>query len=179
LATIDNDWFYVIIRGETGKSMEQETKEILTLTGQTIASMDQSEVLLDKHIKKLLACKPILACILQETVAECKNMSLEEVEACIEGTPIVEKVPVSPMNEMIEGSTQEDYQEGEGMVRYDIRTVLLLPIAEKQETIKILVGVEAQKEDKPGYDIPIRALFYCSRMISSQLGTEFSNQGVE
>jgi hypothetical protein len=138
--------------------------------------MDQSEVLLDKHIKKLLACKPILACILQETVAECKNMSLEEVEASIEGTPLVEKIPVFPMNEMIVGSAQEDYQEGEGMVRYDIRTMLLLPNEEKHEMIKILIGVEAQKEDKPGYDIPIRALFYCSRMISSQLGTEFSNR---
>lgn len=156
--------------------MRNNKQIVLSPTGQTIACTDQAEVLLDKQVKKLLACKPILACILQETVEECKGMTSEEVESCIEGTPQVEQVPVLPMNEIIVGQSQEDYLEGEGLIRYDIRTCLLLPGVDMPEVIKILVDIEAQKEDKPGYDLPLRALFYCCRMVSSQLGTEFSNQ---
>lgn len=156
--------------------MENNKQIVLSPTGQTVACTNQAEVLLDKQVKKLLACKPILACILQETVEECKGMTSEEVERCIEGTPQVEQVPVLPMNEFIVGQSQEDYLEGEGLIRYDIRTCLILPNTDAPEYIKILVDVEAQKDEKPGYDVPLRALFYCCRMVSSQLGTEFSNQ---
>lgn len=156
--------------------MKKPTNIVLSHTGQTIIHMDQTEVLLDKQIKKLLACKPILACILQETVQECSLMSLEEIEQCIEGVPVIEKIPVFPQNEIIEGRAEEDFLEGEGLVRYDIRTTLLLPGKNGSEQIKILIDVEAQKEDKPGYDVTLRALFYCCRMVSSQLGKEFSNQ---
>ena len=34
--------------------------------------------------------------------------------------------------------------------------------------------MEEQNEDKTGYDISMRTLFYCCRMISSQQGVEFS-----
>lgn len=44
-----------------------------------------------------------------------------------------------------------------------------------RQNIKILIDVEAQKDDAPGYSIPLRGLFYCCRMISSQLETEFTN----
>ncbi len=36
------------------------------------------------------------------------------------------------------------------------------------------MNVEAQNDEKPGYDIPLRALFYCCRMISAQQGVEFT-----
>ena len=42
------------------------------------------------------------------------------------------------------------------------------------EVIKLLINVEAQNEDKPGYDISLRALFYCCRMISAQQDVEFT-----
>lgn len=40
--------------------------------------------------------------------------------------------------------------------------------------LKLLINVEGQNEDKPGYDISLRALFYCCRMISAQQGVEFT-----
>ena len=43
-------------------------------------------------------------------------------------------------------------------------------ISGKLAYIKLLVNVEAQNDDKPGYDISLRALFYCCRMISAQQG---------
>ncbi len=41
------------------------------------------------------------------------------------------------------------------------------------ELAKVIINVEAQKKFNPGYCIESRGVFYCSRMISSQLGTEF------
>ena len=43
-----------------------------------------------------------------------------------------------------------------------------------QGWLKLLINVEGQNEDKPGYDISLRALFYCCRMISAQQGVEFT-----
>lgn len=62
----------------------------------------------------------------------------------------------------------------EGMIRYDIRTHLKLPSYKEPELSKILLDIEAQKDDTPGYSIATRGLFYCCRMISSQLNTEFT-----
>lgn len=44
------------------------------------------------------------------------------------------------------------------------------------ETDEAIEDVEAQKNDTPGYDIIERAIFYCCRMISAQLSTEFTNE---
>ncbi len=60
------------------------------------------------------------------------------------------------------------------MDRYDIRTYLRLPGKGSSGYIKLIINLEAQNEDKPGYDIPLRALFYCCRMISAQQGIEFT-----
>ena len=45
----------------------------------------------------------------------------------------------------------------------------------KGERIRLIINVEAQKDYYPGYQIPTRGVFYCARMISSQMGTEFVN----
>lgn len=96
-------------------------------TADTIMSIDQADIKADAQIKKVLACKPVLAVILKETVAECKDMELLTIENCIDEVPKVLQVPVAPMNEKIVGQSQEDFLEGEGFVRYDIRTSLHLP----------------------------------------------------
>lgn len=145
----------------------------LTATGSTITSVSQEHIKLDRQIKKVLACKPILAIILKESVEECKEMSCDEIEKCIEGKVVVESIPLFP-TEVISGGSQEDYLLGEGMTRYDIRTHLKLPSYKEPELSKILLDIEAQKDDTPGYSIATRGLFYCCRMISSQLNTEFT-----
>ena len=119
--------------------------EELTATGNTIVSVSPENIQLDRQVKKVLACKPILAIILKETVAECSEMSCEDIESCIEGDILIEEVPLTP-TEVITGSSQEDYLPGEGLIRYDIRTYLRLPGYEEPELSKILLDVEAQKE---------------------------------
>ena len=64
---------------------------------------------------------------------------------------------------------------GEGKIVFDIRTVLRIPGTADAISIKILVDVEPQKDASPGYDITERAIYYCGRMLSSQLSVEFSN----
>ena len=151
----------------------KKTKEVLSTTGQVISyiSEENEDVKLDQAIKKVLSLKPILACILKEVVDECKNLTEEEVIQSIEGEPEINEVPLVE----IQGQSQEDSQDGTDLVRYDIRTYIKLSNVEKPELAKILINVEAQKDDKPGYDIPTRAIFYCCRMVSSELNTEFTN----
>lgn len=149
--------------------------EQMTQTGLVVASTKKGEMDLDLALKRVLACKPILARILKGVVEECSGMDAEEVEACIEGEVSVDRVLLGPgLTNSIIGEAQEDYQNGEGMVRYDIRTFLKVPSVSWADRIKILIDLEAQKDDKPGYDIPLRALFYCCRMVSAQLGQEFT-----
>ena len=76
--------------------------------------------------------------------------------------------------ERIDGQNTEAYLNGEGLDRYDIRTYLMLPGTIEKQYVKLLINIESQNEDKPGYDIPLRALFYCCRMISAQQGVEFT-----
>ena len=62
---------------------------------------------------------------------------------------------------------------GEGSIYYDIRFCASVP--GNGERIRLIINVEAQKDYYPGYQIPTRGVFYCARMISSQMGTEFVN----
>ena len=152
--------------------------ENLTGLGRTILAVDQDKMRLDQTVKNILAYKPLLARILKEVVIECKDLSCDEIEACIEGDVLVSRVYVDSgltnAGERIDGLNTEAYFNGEGLDKYDLRTYLRLPEKRSAECIKLLVNIEAQNDDKPGYDIPLRALFYCCRMISAQQGVEFT-----
>ena len=152
--------------------------EQLTGLGKAIIGTDQDKIRLDQAVKNILAYKPLLARIFAEVVAECRGMDYDSIEACIEGDVLVSKVFVDSgltnAGERIDGLGTEAYLNDEGLDRYDIRTYLRLPGSSSAECIKLLINIEAQNEDKPGYDIPLRALFYCCRMISAQQGVEFT-----
>ena len=129
----------------------------------------------DAEVKKLLANKTILAWIMQYTVEEFAGYSIEEIHDCIEGTPQIASVPVEPgyISDTITGIFNEDNVPNEGIITYDIRFYAL---TRKGERVKLILNVEAQKKLNVGYDIITRAIFYCARMLSSQLGTEFDHQ---
>lgn len=130
----------------------------------------------DAQVKKVLANKIILAWILKYTVKEFSEFSITEIEKCIEGTPEVAKVPVDTgLSNMtsIEGLNTEDAVPNEGKITYDIKFYVILPDGEQT---KIIINVEAQKDSDPGYDLVTRAVFYCARLLSAQLGKEFTNK---
>ena len=152
--------------------------EQLTGLARTLISTDQDKIKLDKAVKNTLAFKPLLARIFKVVISECAGLNYDEIEACIEGEVLISTVYVdgglSNSGERIEGLSTETYFNDEGLDKYDLRTYLHLPGSKDHEYIKLLINIEAQNEDKPGYDIPLRALFYCCRMISAQQGIEFT-----
>lgn len=130
----------------------------------------------DAQVKKLLSNKQILAWILKYTAEEFKDYSIAEIIEAIEGTPEIGTVPVNPGlvkvtdAENITGMSNEDNVPNEGKVMFDIR---FYAVTKEKERVKLIVNVEAQKDYYPGYDLVTRGIFYCARMLSAQLGTEF------
>lgn len=127
----------------------------------------------DAQVKKVLSEKVILAWILKNVTSEFEELSIKEIEMCIEDNPEISIVKVNPgeTNKRITGIATEDKIPDEGAIYYDIRFFAYVPKEEKR--IKIIVNLEAQKTFYPGYEVVTRGIFYCGRMISAQLDTEF------
>ena len=138
----------------------------------------------DAACKRLLANKVILAWIMKSCMEEYKAHSINEIaERYIEGIPQIAEAAVNPDEDGYEGSEQirgaknEDSTIQEGTITYDIRFLAIVPGT--GETIRLIINVEAQNDFYPGYPIIKRALYYCSRMISSQYGSEFTETHYE
>lgn len=130
----------------------------------------------DENAKWLLSEKAILAGILIYTVPEYRGMWLTEVIPLIGDDTQVAEAPVSPGETnmpSVLGDNPVNEIPNEGKITFDVRFHAWLP--GKQTRIKLLIDVEAQKDYFPGYDIVTRGVFYTARMISAQLGTEFTD----
>lgn len=137
----------------------------------------------DASCKRLLANKIILAWIMKSCLEEYKDFDVEKIsQECIEGSPQISKLPVnqdetSKYEELINGGKTEDSTMTEGTIHYDIRFFAYVP--KTKETIKLILNVEAQNDFYPGYPIIKRSIYYCSRLISAQYGTEFTDSHYE
>lgn len=138
----------------------------------------------DESAKRLLGQKSILAHILVKTVDEFKGMNPKEVVSFIEGKPYVSTVPVEPgltnkssleKGQKIVGFNTEDAEINEGLVRFDI----VFYVRMKDGLSQIIINVEAQKDEPAGYNILNRAIFYVSRLISSQKERDFENSSYD
>lgn len=138
-------------------------------------SAAEAKIQYDAQVKKVLAQKEILAWILRRTVDGFAGMEISDIIPYIEGDPDISSVAVNPGEsdtEQIRGMPNEDRIPGEGTIYYDIRFFAYRP--DREEKVRILLNLEAQKNFWPGYRIETRGIFYAARMISAQLGTEFS-----
>ena len=99
----------------------------------------------------------------------------------IEGTPQIGEVAVAPdesnKTSVIHGTGNEDASLTEGTITYDIRFYAIAPVS--GELIRLIINIEAQNDFYPGYPLIKRGIYYCSRMISSQYGTEFTSSHYE
>ena len=141
----------------------------------------------DTRVKRLLAQKSILAHILVKTVDEFKGMKPEDVVKYIEGEPSISVVPVEPglanmektdaTGQRIVGLNMENAEINEGLVRFDIIFYVRMPSVDdtKNGLSQIIVNIEAQKDEPTEYKILNRAIFYVSRLISSQKERDFVN----
>lgn len=131
----------------------------------------------DACAKKLLSEKIILAWILKSCVKEFKDCSIQWIMT--EG--IVDDIEVSTqavdMDEEditeaeLSGSNTENNSIKEGKIFYDIRFDAKAPNAD--DYIHLIINLEAQKDEKLSYPLLKRAVYYVSRMISSQKNTVF------
>lgn len=132
----------------------------------------------DEKAKRLLGNKIILAHILVKTVDEFRGMNPKDVVSHIEGEPFISAVPVEPGltnaakekdGQRIVGLNTENAEVNEGLVRFDI----IFYVRMKDGISQVIVNLEAQKDEPASYHILNRAVFYVSRLISSQKERDF------
>lgn len=71
----------------------------------------------------------------------------------------------------------EDKSIRKGSIYYDIHFVVRVP--KGRNLVEIIINIEIQGNDNPGYPITKRGKYYGSRMISAQKGTVFTGQHYE
>lgn len=142
---------------------------------------NEQKKLYDATCKQVLSEKSLIAYILQTCLDEFRGYSLRYiVRHCIQGTPDVGTVVVEADNGgsfRIKNQQTEDKTETEGTVFYDIRFTAIVP--NNGKLIELIINIEAQNDFNPGYPLLKRAVYYCSRMISSQYGSVFTKSHYE
>ena len=127
-------------------------------------------------------------------------MNPRYVETLIEGEPYISRIPLEPgltnqeamraevelkaageakqnigrkvkSGQRITGLNTENQEHAEGLVRFDI----VFYVRMKDGLSQIIINVEAQKDEPQRYGILNRAVFYVSRLISSQKERDFEN----
>ena len=150
------------------------------ITNRITAANDKAQY--DEYAKQLIAQKLILAYILVQTIDEFKGMQPEDVVSRIEGEPLIGVVPVEPgmtntsythsSGDQLIGLNTENSEINEGMIRFDI----IFYVRMKDGLAQVIINIEIQKDEPTQYRLLNRAIFYVSRMVSSQKGRDFVHQ---
>jgi len=155
-----------------------------------ISSSRDDELAYDANAKRILADKTIIAKILKNVVDEFRGYDEETIKNCIEGEPEIGNRPVDDgmTNAFLEkerfingqgkqkpnsiiGRNVESKIPDEGVRFFDVVFNVVTPI--EKNRIKLIINLEAQKNPTE-YDLETRGVFYCARLLSSQLETEFT-----
>nr|WP_288733237.1 hypothetical protein [uncultured Anaerobutyricum sp.] len=142
----------------------------------------------DECAKKLLSYKAIIAWILKSCTKEfsqyevqyiCDNCLKEEAEVSTHAVhqDELDKDKRLGGDERVEGMNTESNSIQEHTIYYDIRLPAFLP--EGNERVRLILNLEIQLDDTPGYPIVKRGFYYCGRMISEQYGTVFVDEHYE
>lgn len=142
----------------------------------------------DRCAKKLLSFKVIDAWILKTCVKEFSLFSVDYIsEHCMSGEVEISEHAVHQdelnrgqrinSDEQVTKMNSESSSINEGTVYYDVRFNAIAP--ENGESITLIINLEIQTDDKPGYELVTRGTYYCARMISEQHGTVFTGDHYE
>ena len=159
------------------------------ITNRITAANDKAQY--DEYAKQLIAQKIILAHILAKTVDEFRDMKPEDIVAHIEGDPKVGIIPVDPgmtnasrptdastpyvSDHRLAGLNTEHSEINEGMIRFDI----IFYVRMRDGLAQIIINIEIQKNSPEKYQLLNRAIFYVSRMVSSQKERDFDKQNFD
>ena len=142
----------------------------------------------DSCAKKLLAFKAIDAFILKHCTKEFAGLSVEYISKhCLLGEAEVSEHAVHQdqlnRSQKVNGDEQvtkmnsESSSINEGTVYFDVRFNAVAP--GDSDPITLIINLEIQTKEKPGYELVTRGIYYCARMISEQYGTVFTNEHYE
>ncbi|MCD7819533.1 MAG: Rpn family recombination-promoting nuclease/putative transposase [Lachnospiraceae bacterium] len=146
-----------------------------------LASLGDESTQYDTIAKQILSRRSVLSHILAATVDEFKDIPPAEIEGYIDGKIHIGNVPVEPgltnkaqteNGDRIVGLNTIHEEQFEGIAVFDI----IFYVRIKDELSKIIINVEAQKDEPSGYDILNRAIFYVSRLVSSQKERDFTGK---
>jgi hypothetical protein len=128
----------------------------------------------DASCKKLLANKEFLARTMKTCIYDFKECKIKDIiRKYIEGDPLISTEPLNADEKVMDagrivGMTTEDKSLTEGTVTFDIKFAAFTPKGEK-----VIINIEAQNRFNLDNLLKYRGGYYCSRMVSSQHGTEF------
>lgn len=142
----------------------------------------------DRCAKRILAYKAIDAWILKNCVKEFGSYSVEYIsEHCLTGDVDISERAVHQdqlnRGQRVNGDAQvtklnsESGSINEGTVYYDVRFNAIAPA--NGEPIMLIINLEIQTDDKPGYELVTRGTYYCARMLSEQHGAVFTGEHYE
>ncbi|WP_051638697.1 hypothetical protein [Butyrivibrio sp. NC2002] len=146
--------------------MNEETKRAV-IAGNAVGSTA------DKVVKQMFGHKAILAPVLQFTVPEFRNYSIEEVIRSIDAESISDNIPVEdiPPEVIDRGTEMSSYTEK--TIFYDKHFIVKNPKLSNDIVVMLHIDFEVQnnyKPSSPSYAIIQRAVYYAARELSSQLG---------
>lgn len=142
-------------------------------------STEGARAYLDRTVKKLLSIRYVLAYIMTHAIREYRQCTIEEAMDAIDGDPIISRKdlrsgriePESVATRATESSSSE-----KGRIYYDIVFYAFAPSGERQ---KLWINLEYQDNYYPGYDLVPRGIFYCARLLSDELGKEFTPENYD
>ena len=127
----------------------------------------------DMYCKKLLSNKQILAYVMKGCIPEYADIPLEDIPSYIEMSSIntadceyIDDHQVEVTDEAIPGA----------QIKYDIQFEATIPMKHKKagrntpadKKVRMIINLESQAKDDPGYPLIKRALYYCSRLMARQ-----------
>lgn len=128
----------------------------------------------DKLAKQVLSRKAILSRILKHCLTEFSKCSLEDIEnKYIEGEAKINTIPLDDTLD-IRGGHTESASPNEGLVTFDVIVDVIAPAT--KEPIKLIINLEPQKTTRVKYPLTKRAIYYATRLISSQKEKIFTGE---
>ena len=106
----------------------------------------------------------------------CLSGSVDVAEHAVHQDHLNRNAKINGDNQIIKMNSESTAIK-EQTVYFDVRFQATLP--GEKEPITLIINLEIQNQDKPGYALVRRGLYYCARMISEQYGTEFVDEHYE
>ena len=128
----------------------------------------------DMYCKRLLSNKQIIAYVMKACIPEFADIPLEDIPSYIEMSSIKNTAECEHIHDQQIEVTDESIPGSQ--IKYDIQFEAMLPFKQKkagkgtstEKRLRMIINLESQARDDPGYPLIKRALYYCGRLMAKQ-----------